>query len=96
MKTVNVNGIILTKEAINELYYLQTGSSLESPSKPNNSGLAFRIEAVDNLTSFIIEKADFIDEDPKLLLDFLSDLNYLRKSFKRLSVPQKMEESHGN
>lgn len=86
MKPVNVNGVILTEDALEELMYLQTGGSLENPDP--NIGLDMKIGYVDHATNFLIEISEHIDDDSKRVLEILRELVYIRNSFKKFSIPK--------
>ena len=88
MKPVNINGVILTEEAIEELLFLQTVSEINPPSGYSNSGLEDKIESVDKVSNFIIENVDSLESYPKTVLDILGDLNYLRKTLKKFRVTE--------
>lgn len=84
MKPVTVNGVILTEEALEELMFLQTGGSLESPDP--NSGLEMKLGYVDHATNFLIEISEHIDDDSKQVLEILRELVYIRNCFKKFSL----------
>lgn len=93
MKSVNVNGVILTPEALDELYFFQTGSTLGDQAEPNNSGLEIHLEAVDQLTNLLIDKREYLQESADDILRILGELNHLRNALKTFRVPTEREVS---
>ncbi|HSW67483.1 MAG TPA: hypothetical protein VLH16_02785 [Bacteroidales bacterium] len=89
---VYVNGIILTPEAINAIYFLQTGGTLNFKEEPDrnfdNGGLKSVVEDIDELHNYFVKRVIDDDyEDLRLNRDMLSNVNSFRYWFNMFAAP---------